>query len=149
MPVTIEGTDHDASLSARNDHTHCLFCGDQNERSLRLAFTPTAAGGVKGRFTGRPELQGYAGLMHGGIIAALLDAAMTHCLFHRGVRAVTADLHVRYVHPVPGDATVDLEAWVLVPGPPVHRLRAELAHDGRVLAWAEAKFLQQRATAGG
>lgn len=147
--MTTERIDQGASLSARNDHGHCLLCGEQNARSLRLAFAPTAEGGVQARFTGRPELQGYAGLLHGGIIAALLDAAMTHCLFHHGVRAVTADLHVRYVHPVPGEATVDLEAWVLAPGPPVHRLRAELAHAGQILAWAEAKFLQQRAAATG
>ena len=144
MPVTTEAMAGAGSLSERNQHSQCLLCGDRNPGSLNLMFTAAAAGCVQARFTGRPDLQGYDGILHGGIIAALLDSAMTHCLFHRSIKAVTADLHVRYVESVPWDATVDLAAWVTSPGPPVHRTRAELRLDGRVLAWAEAKFLQRR-----
>jgi uncharacterized protein (TIGR00369 family) len=150
MPVTIEESPpvetrtQSAALSARNDHSRCLLCGAQNPRSLNLSFEVLNDGCIGTRFTGSAELQGYDGILHGGIIASLLDAAMTHCLFHRGLRAFTADLHVRYVHSVPCDAEVDLKAWVVVPGPPIHRLRAELMLDGRIMAWAEAKFLQRR-----
>lgn len=147
--MTTERARKDASLSARNDHSRCLLCGEHNPRSLNLSFRAEADGSVRMSFRGHPELQGYDDILHGGIIAALLDAAMTHCLFHHGVRAVTGDLHVRYVRPVPCDADVELRAWVLAPGPPVHRLRAELRYKGAVMAWAEAKFLQQRKAAAG
>lgn len=74
----------------------------------------------------------------------MLDAAMTHCLFHRGVQAVTGDLHVRFVQPVPCNVPLEIRAWVLSSHPPLYRLKAEIVVDERVVAWAEAKFMQRR-----
>jgi len=81
-------------------------------------------------------------------VAALLDAAMTHCLFHHGVAGLTAELCVRYLKPVPCDAALEARAWLDRARPPLYRLGAELARDGQVLARAEASFLR-RAAAGG
>jgi hypothetical protein len=72
----------------------------------------------------------------------LLDAAMTHCLFHHGVQAVTGDLRVRFLRLVSCAAALDLRAWVLSSRPPLYNLRAELVHERCVMAWAEAKFLR-------
>lgn len=80
-------------------------------------------------------------MLHGGVIATLLDAAMTHCLFHRGVAAVTADLHVRYVRPVACGSCLEIGAQILKVSHPLFHLRAEIACNGLVGAWAEAKFL--------
>ena len=77
------------------------------------------------------------------MIAALLDAAMTHCLFHRGVQAVTGDLRVRFVQPVSCDAALDIRAWLLSFTPPLYRLKAEIIHDEHVVAWSEAKFMER------
>jgi acyl-coenzyme A thioesterase PaaI-like protein len=96
------------------------------------------------RFEPDKELQGYDGIVHGGVIASLLDAAMTHCLFHRGIQAVTGDLHVRFVRPVDCNASLEIRAWVLSSNLPLYRLRAELVFDEHIAAWAEAKFLQRR-----
>jgi len=79
-------------------------------------------------------------MLHGGVSAAVLDAAMTHCLFHRGIRAVTADLRVRYVKTVPLNHAVEVRAWVMDATPPLYRLKAELALNGDVLVWAQATF---------
>ncbi|MDD5718725.1 MAG: PaaI family thioesterase [Candidatus Krumholzibacteria bacterium] len=139
-----EGVRHAATVSARNDHSRCMLCGSQNPRSLNLSFQAAGDGAVTTRFQAHADLQGYGDILHGGVIASLLDAAMTHCLFHRGVQAVTGDLHVRYLQSVPCDAAVDIKAWVLAAKPPLHRLRAELSLAGSIVAWAEAKFLQRR-----
>jgi hypothetical protein len=93
--VTIEKV---ASGGAQNKHAHCFICGDQNPRSLGLEFQAVDVDTVCATFQASPELQGYDGILHGGVIAALLDAAMTHCLFHRGIQAMTGDLHVRFLH---------------------------------------------------
>jgi acyl-coenzyme A thioesterase PaaI-like protein len=95
------------------------------------------------RFQGNSRLQGYDGILHGGIVAALLDASMTHCLFHHGVRAVTGDLRIRFVEQIPYDAALDVRAWVLSSTPPLYRLKAELVCEKRVMAWAEAKFVER------
>jgi len=97
---------------------------------------------VCARFRADRALQGYRGILHGGMIAALLDAAMTHCLFRRSVRAVTADLHVRFLHPIPCGALVDLRGWMIAETPPLYRAKAELVLKQRVMAWAEATFMR-------
>jgi uncharacterized protein (TIGR00369 family) len=131
------------AISARNSHTRCLLCGSLNPLSLKLSFQADDKGVVKARFQSHHLLQGYNDIIHGGVIAALLDAAMTHCLFHHGIQGLTADLHVRYVHPVSCDATLDIRAEILSSLPPLYRLKAEALHENRVMAWAEAKFMQR------
>jgi uncharacterized protein (TIGR00369 family) len=135
-------TEDSGTISAKNGHAQCLLCGDQNPWSLKLSFQTGDDGVVKASFKAHPALQGYSGFLHGGAIAALLDAAMTHCLFHHGVQAVTGDLHVRFVQPVSCNAALDIQAWILSSTPPLYRSRAEIIHENRVMAWAEAKFMQ-------
>ena len=131
------------AVSTKNGHGHCLICGDQNPFSFHLRFRANQGDTVSARFQAYRDLQGYDGFLHGGIISALLDAAMTHCLFHQDIQAVTGDLHVRFLHPVPCDSVLDLEAQILSESPPLYRLRAELICEEQVMAWAEAKFMQR------
>ncbi len=137
-------TEVPVTVSARKCHSRCLVCGNRNPRSLSLSFQAAEDGGVRTRFKARADLQGYDDILHGGIIAALLDGAMTHCLFFRGIQAVTGDLHVRFVEPITCDVDMDIRAWMLSSRPPLYRLRAEILVDERVMAWAEAKFMRRR-----
>ena len=124
------------------DHAACLLCGTENPWSLGLSFTADPEGRVSTCLQADTRFQGYAGMLHGGVSAAVLDAAMTHCLFHRGIRAVTADLRVRYVKTVPLNHAVEVRAWVMAATPPLYRLKAELALNGDVLVWAQATFCE-------
>ncbi len=137
-------TDERDRSAACAGHRDCLFCGERNPRSLGLCFQAADNGGVQAMFTAPDELQGYAGILHGGIIASVLDAAMTHCLFFCGVQAVTGDLHVRYRHEVPCGVALCIQARVLSSRPPLYILRAELLLENRVMARAEARFMQRR-----
>jgi hypothetical protein len=121
-------------------HSHCLMCGEQNPLSLRLCFEPDGNGAVFTIFKAHEGLQGYHGIIHGGVISALLDSAMANCLFHQGVEALTGVLHVRFLKPVPCTASVDIRAWVETSLPPLYQLRAELIYQETVMAWAEGKF---------
>ena len=129
------------SISAAHGHSQCLMCGEFNPCSLHLSFILADDGSVSARFNAHSRLQGYTGILHGGVIASLLDAAMTHCLFHHGIEAVTADLHVRYAQAIACDACLDIWAASIESRPPLFRLRGEIAQDGHLMAWSEAKFL--------
>jgi acyl-coenzyme A thioesterase PaaI-like protein len=131
------------SISAFNGHRQCLLCGDINPRSLHLSFESSENGCVRMQFQAGPELQGFENILHGGVIASLLDAAMTHCLFHHEVQAVTGDLHIRYVKSIPCRACVEIRACLKHSRPPLYLLRAEIVQDNRVMAWGEAKFMQR------
>lgn len=108
-----------------------------------MAFQADDDGSVSARLQSHPGLQGYEGIIHGGVISALLDAAMTHCLFHQGVRAVTGDLRVRFLRSIRCRAALQLKAWMTSARPPLYCLRAEIMASDRVAAYAEAKFMQQ------
>lgn len=130
-------------MNATNGHEHCLLCGRLHPRSWRLSFTPHGTGEVSTNFVAGKELQGYDNLVHGGVICSLLDAAMTHCLFHQSIQAVTGDLRVRFLHPVTCEVSLELRAKLLFACPPLYQLQAELRCDGQVMARAEGKFMRR------
>lgn len=146
MTVIRHGDAHPFDIGIRHGHGRCLVCGQHRPGSLKLSFTPREDGAVQTDFVAGLYLQGYDGLVHGGVIATLPDAAMTHCLFHRGITAVTADLHVRYVRPILCGSRLDIGAHIVKVSHPLYRLRAEIACNGQIGAWAEAKFLPKRIT---
>ncbi len=131
------------SLSVRNGHSQCVLCGSLNPSSLQVAFEESGEGAVRASFVAHSALQGYDGQLHGGVIASLLDAAMTHCLFHLGIQAVTGDLRVRFFSPIACDTTVELLAWLHFSCPPLYHLKAEITFEGVVMAKAEAKFMRR------
>lgn len=136
-------TEDDSAAGAAPGHDECLICGYRNPWSLGMRFDAGEDGTVCGRFHGNSRLQGYRGLLHGGVLAAVLDAAMVHCLFHRGVHGVTGDLHVRFVRPVPYDSTVEVRAHIHTVTPPLYYLKAEIVEGNRIMAWGEATFMER------
>jgi acyl-coenzyme A thioesterase PaaI-like protein len=89
-------------LVVRSDHG-CFGCGRLNPHGLRLAFRtlPDSLGpGVWARFTPERTFEGYAGVVHGGIISTVLDELMAWALYERGIWAVTAQLAVRFRRPI-------------------------------------------------
>ncbi|MDF7822906.1 PaaI family thioesterase [Pontiellaceae bacterium B12227] len=126
----------------KESHRNCLLCGTENAGSLGLRFEPHETEGVKAAFQGSEKLQGYDGILHGGIIASLLDSAMTNCLFRIGVKAVTGDLQVRYKHSVPCDARVEVQASLVQSYPPLYRLKSRILMDGKTMARGQARFME-------
>lgn len=123
-------------------HPFCLVCSRSNPFGLGLEFEPQEDGSVRATFIGHPGLEGYPGLLHGGMIATLLDGAMTHCLFARGCRAFTAELRVRYRKPVQVGQPLTVRARLTQSAPPLHLLEAELEQEGCVAAAARGKFME-------
>jgi uncharacterized protein (TIGR00369 family) len=54
---------------------HCFVCGLENPFGLRLRFYETAPGEVSVECSIPEEYQGYPGVVHGGVVAAILDEA--------------------------------------------------------------------------
>ena len=125
-------------------HPLCVVCGPANPLGLKIEFSLNPDGSVEGSFSGGPLVQGYDGMMHGGVIAALLDGAMTNCVFAHGRVAVTAELNVRYREAVASGQTVRLRAWLVQSTSCLHQLRAELTQNGSLKATATAKFMEKR-----
>lgn len=51
----------------------CFVCGRANKFGLKLTFFETAPGEVTCEYTVPDQYQGYPGIVHGGVVAAMLD----------------------------------------------------------------------------
>ena len=52
---------------------HCFVCGLENNFGLKLRFYETGPGEVIADYTVPEHFQGYPGVVHGGIVTAMLD----------------------------------------------------------------------------
>lgn len=129
------------SYMQKKYHSNCLLCGQHNPWSLGVKFHATDDGCICGKFHAHSKLQGYDGVLHGGVITSLLDAAMTHSLFHKGIKAVTGDLRVRFLHPIPCDSILNLTACVLSEKSRAYVVNAKILYKDCLMAKAEAKFM--------
>jgi acyl-coenzyme A thioesterase PaaI-like protein len=78
----------------------CFVCGQKNPIGLKLKFDWDGKE-VKTKFTPGEYHQGWAGLVHGGIISCLLDEAMSYAALYSGVNSLTARMQVRFKRPQP------------------------------------------------
>ena len=143
--MTIEERQNALSTMREQHHRTCPVCGDSNPNGLRAAFQVRPDGAVEAEVVCGEDKEGYDGHLHGGVIASLLDGAMTNCLFSHGIPAVTGELVVRMHHPVQPERTMAVRAWVERCLSPLYLLKAELRQDGRVAARGKAKFMHKPA----
>lgn len=82
---------------------YCFVCGLSNAFGLQLRFDLTAPGEVTCLYTVPERYQGFPGVVHGGIVAAMLDEVCGRA--HMGIDPprfmYTARLEVRYRKNVP------------------------------------------------
>jgi acyl-coenzyme A thioesterase PaaI-like protein len=102
---------------------------------------------VEATFVCQRVLEGYPHVLHGGVICALLDGAMTNCIFATGSAAVTGDLHVRFQQPVSASGSATVRAWIEAASPPLYKLAAQLEQGGEIKATAKARFVEKHAAA--
>jgi uncharacterized protein (TIGR00369 family) len=89
----------------------CFGCGDDNHAGLHLKFFVDEEQRVLCRFRLAAQFQGPPGHAHGGIIATLLDEAMSKANRRRNVVAMTRHISIDYLRPVPLEADLLLEGW--------------------------------------
>jgi len=147
--VITESVDVELDEIRSQAHSNCVICSPSNSRGLSLDFTVSQDGSVKARFDCDIAFEGYAGFLHGGVIASLLDGAMTNCMFAHGCPVVTAELNVRFRHPVITGRAATVRAWIDESSPPLYRLKAEVVQAEQVKATACGTFMDQRRMAEG
>jgi acyl-coenzyme A thioesterase PaaI-like protein len=83
---------------------HCFVCGVANPFGLRLRFYESAPGEVTAEYTVPEEYQSYPGIVHGGILAAMLDEVSGRALMTgdppRFMFTARLDIHYRRNVPI-------------------------------------------------
>lgn len=79
------------------DTFHCFACSADHPKGLHLRFREAGSDRVASTFTIGTDHVGIGSVIHGGILATILDEAMAWCLYrHRYRPHVTATMEIRY-----------------------------------------------------
>lgn len=123
-------------------HPDCVVCRPRAAGGLGVCFVQDGDKGVRARFDCDPLYQGYPDRIHGGVVAMLLDAGMTHCLFHYGIVAVTGRLNISYRSKVALGEPATVRAWIASAAHSLYRMEAEVWQHDEIVATSDAKFLE-------
>jgi acyl-coenzyme A thioesterase PaaI-like protein len=63
----------DSSRAKQPNSRHCFVCGLQNPVGLQLKIYQIEPGVIETLYTAPEHFQGYPGVLHGGIVATILD----------------------------------------------------------------------------
>lgn len=110
----------------------CFGCGPANSIGLHLDFWLAEDQSVVCLPTVADTFEGHPGLLHGGIIATLLDEAMSKAVRIHGLTAMTRQMEIEYLRPVPSMTAIRIEG----------RLQRS---EGRK-HWTEARIVNERST---
>lgn len=121
----------------------CFLCGVENRSGVRARFF-VEGNEVLGRVTLPRHLNGYKDIVHGGVVAALLDETMgwaatvfgkTHPMY------VTGEITVKYLAPVPVETEVEIRSRLVEDAGRLAYSEGELRCGGTVCARARGKFV--------
>jgi acyl-coenzyme A thioesterase PaaI-like protein len=123
---------------------YCFVCGRDNPRGLRIKvkYFPEELAAETNIALPR-EYQGWADVIHGGILSTLLDEMMAHAVWRFAGPGVTLSMEVRFHHPLKPEEAI-LVRGVLTAGNGNRRTAwAEITRtsDNRKIASAKSRFL--------
>jgi uncharacterized protein (TIGR00369 family) len=128
------------------DNRCCIICGVNNPIGLKSRPSrDEATGRAWMTVTIPPEFQGWEGVVHGGISAALLDEVSAYAAMGVSKQIVTAELNIRYLKPVPVGREITLEAKVREQVRRSILVDAIMTCAGETLTRAEARMVVLKA----
>ena len=129
-------------MNKQPNSRHCFVCGMQNPIGLGLQFTDDGESTVRAEVTVPDQYNGYPGVVHGGIVAAILDEVSGRALLARGHDIknlfVTLKMEVRYRHPTPTNTPLTAIGSIVEAKERKAQVRGEIRlPDGTVTAEAD------------
>ncbi|MGQ9508117.1 MAG: PaaI family thioesterase [Thermodesulfobacteriota bacterium] len=123
---------------------NCFVCGEKNPDGLHLHFEiDREKQTLKTMFQASPTYQGWDGLVHGGIIATLLDEAMAKLSYELGYDTVTASLEIKFKKPAPILEPLEVYGEILEVRKRWVRAKATIkAKDGTILAEGRSTLIR-------
>ena len=121
----------------------CLVCGRSNPLGLKLSlFVNPADGQVHVQFTPRPEHIGFEGIVHGGILATVLDEAMVWAATWRGRRfCVCGEMTVRFRAGASVGEALQITAQVVTARTKLLEATGEIRSEAGIVATASGKYV--------
>jgi len=93
-------------------YRNCFICGRDSRNGLKVDFAVTERG-ARASHTVGDDFEGFEGVVHGGILCALLDEIMWKAINGQtGAITVTAKMDVRFKKPVPVGTRLLIEGFI-------------------------------------
>jgi acyl-coenzyme A thioesterase PaaI-like protein len=124
------------------DDRYCFCCGEKNPIGLKMRFRYEDDKIISEAVIPK-EFQGFANVVHGGVLGTLLDEVMVNLYWLKGEKAVTVEYQVRLKAPCPVNRKVLFSAWKVETKRNIHFTAAEARlEDGTIVAEASAKCMK-------
>ncbi len=125
------------------DNQLCYVCGKNNPLGLAVDFViDRDHRSISAAFTPSDFHQGYAGIVHGGILSSLLDEAMAKLAFSLGLSVVTAELIVKFKAPASPRDTLTVSGRLTEETNRLIQAEAKIERGLVVIAEATGKLLR-------
>lgn len=126
---------------AGSPENHCFVCSQTNARGLQLHFE-RRGDVVRTLFVPDAWHEGWHGVVHGGILAAVLDETMAYTLFLDGLMGMTARMELRYRAPAYRGEELEVCAWITRSTRKLADIEGRIARGTEVIAEAVGRFIK-------
>ena len=130
-----------ARTARTNEHRNCFGCGRDNPAGLGLEMRLEGET-VVAEFTPAPRHEGWRGILHGGIICALLYEVMENWGYLNGMATMARTVDARLVKPAPIGRPLTATAWLESRNGRDMRVAGRLASGGATVAEGDAALVE-------
>lgn len=133
-------------MSRLANSRYCFVCGIENANGLKLILDSDAPGHVSGKVVIPSRFDGWPGIVHGGILSAILDESAGRSIEsapYPNETFLTGTLNVRFRRPAYSETALFVEAELVRRKGRVAVATSKIMdEDGHVLAEAEGTFVK-------
>lgn len=127
------------TLNTDLNEGYCFGCGENNPIGMKLKFIKDDQG-IHTEYTPDKMFQGWPGLLHGGIVATLLDEIMSNVAYATGKTCITASMELRQRAPIKITETLVVSGWITRQRSKIIETAGKIClKDGTVVAESAAK----------
>ncbi len=138
-----EAHEHADRLNDTSEYQRCFACGARNDAGLHLHFS-MEGDAIVTEYTAPPQFQGFPEVVHGGILATLLDETLSRTATAEDRWMMTGRLEVRYRNAAPVGRPLRVTARKVTSRSRMVQAEGEIVladEPGTVIASATGTFL--------
>jgi len=128
-------------------YPYCFICGDKNIAGTNVVFKTTPEGGVQCEYIAKEQHNSYQGILHGGIISALLDECIGWSIAVKEKKMfMTGELNIQFKRHIPINTKVIVKGnYQQDTADPNKRILMATGHiedtEGKICAKAVGKYV--------
>ena len=133
----------------QDNSTKCFICGKENPIGLHAHFYELETNEVACIFTTEENHEGHPGILHGGIISAVLDETMGRVMLidRQPTPVYTIELTIKYLKTVPSCVKLTALGRITLAEGRLHETTGEIyLPSGEIAATAVGKYLDVRSS---